>query len=335
MKVRRIPEQHARHCDRGRRGAKRRDRNARLEAAHQFFQDENGAGDRRVERGRKACARAGRQKHSAVGPVAAEHLPDQVGHGRAHLDARALTTERKPRPDRQHAADELDRNDAKRRLRQFPVQHRLDVRDAAPRRIGREAPNQRGRDESRSRASADNDQKAFKLFAVRPAYQGVPQAVRLLEREPEDRPHQSRRRAHNQRQECEHEKIAGAVGGAGRDILPATHWGVEYDAAPKWRQSKRAPPRAWAPRYMRQAIEIQFEIRIRLTAFPRPDCTSLRLASLDDDKVSHHIGLAPIGAFDGLVLERAGRPSLQAILVHERRQRHSIELPPVLRQERA
>ena len=108
MKVRRIPEQHARHGDCGRRGAKRRDRNARLEAAHQFLQDENGAGDRRVERGRKAGARAGRQKHSAVGPVAAEHLPDQVGHRRAHLNARALTTERKPRPDRQHAADELD-----------------------------------------------------------------------------------------------------------------------------------------------------------------------------------------------------------------------------------
>ena len=137
----------------------------------QFLQDENGAGDRRVERGRKAGARAGRQKHPAVGPVAAEHFPDQVGHGRPHLNARALTTQRKPRPDRQHPADELDRDDAKRRLRQFPVQHRLDVRDAAPRRIGREAPNQGGRDESRSRTSGDDDRQAFKLLAVRPGYQ--------------------------------------------------------------------------------------------------------------------------------------------------------------------
>jgi hypothetical protein len=43
---------------------------------------------------------------------------------------------------------------------------------------------------------------------MRPGYQGVPQAVRLLEREPEDRPHQSSRHAHNQRQEREREKIA-------------------------------------------------------------------------------------------------------------------------------
>ena len=176
---------------------------------------------------RPAPAPAARSTRQS-GQLAAEHFPDQVGHGRPHLNARALTTERKPRPDRQHAADELYGNDAKRRLRQFPVQHRLDVRDAAPRCIGREAPNQRGRDERRSRTSGDHDRKAFKLLAVRPAYQGVPQAVRLLEGEPEDGPHKSRRRAHNQRQKREHEKIAGAVGGAGGDILPAASLVCRY-----------------------------------------------------------------------------------------------------------
>ena len=37
----------------------------------------------------------------------------------------------------------------------------------------------------------------------------------------------------------------------------------------------------------------------------------LKACSLDDGKVTHHIGMAPIGAFGGLVLERAGRPSFK------------------------
>ena len=118
------------------------------------------------------------------------------------------------------------------------------MRDAAPRRIGREAPNQEGRDESRSRTSGDDDRQAFKLLAVRPGYQGVAQAVRLLEREPEDGPHQSRRRAHNQRQKSKHEKIAGAVGGAGRDILPATLCDADIEAP----RSKMAAIKAGAAR---------------------------------------------------------------------------------------
>ncbi len=273
MKVGRIPEQHARHRDCGRRGAERRDRDARLEATVQLFQDEDGACDRRVERGSKPRARTGRQKHSAVGPAAAKHFPDQVGHGRPHLNARALATERQPRPDRQHAAHELHGNDAKRRLRQFPVQHRLDVRDAAPRCVRREAPNQRGRDERRSRTSGDHDRQAFELLAVRPVDQSVAQPIRLIEGEPEDRPHKSRRRAHDQRQKGEHEKIAGAVGGAGGDILSATYWFADIQAPrSKRRRSKRAPPRAYASfaRYRRQATEIQFEIGVGLTPIGAP-----------------------------------------------------------------
>jgi hypothetical protein len=46
--------------------------------------------------------------------------------------------------------------------------------------------------------------------------------------------------------------------------------------------------------------------------------------------------LIPIGAFGGLALERAlRRHPVQAIFAHERRQRDSVELPQVLRRERA
>ena len=69
---------------------------------HQFLQDENGAGDRRIERGGQACPRAGCKQHSAVGPAAPKFLADQMPNGRRHLDTRAFTAERQPRTDRQH-----------------------------------------------------------------------------------------------------------------------------------------------------------------------------------------------------------------------------------------
>ena len=64
---------------------------------------------------------------------------------------------------------------------------------------------------------------------MRPDDQCVAQAIRLIEGEPEDRPHKSRRRAHDQRQKSQHEKIAGAVG-AGRVSLIATVCYAEFQA---------------------------------------------------------------------------------------------------------
>src|SRR5271166_931067 len=75
MEVGNIPEQHAGNGDSRRRSAERDDRDAGLEAANQFFQDENGARDRRVEGGREASASAGSEQHPAVRPAALEHLP--------------------------------------------------------------------------------------------------------------------------------------------------------------------------------------------------------------------------------------------------------------------
>jgi hypothetical protein len=64
--------------------------------------------------------------------VASKFLADQMPDGRRDLDTRAFTAERQPRTDRQNPSDELHRYDAKRRLRQFLVQDRLYMWDAAP-----------------------------------------------------------------------------------------------------------------------------------------------------------------------------------------------------------
>src|SRR5437764_1153880 len=72
------------------------------------------------------------KQDSAVGPAASKFLADQMPNGRRHLNSWAFTAERQPRTDREHPCNEFHRNDAKRRLRHFLVQHRLDVWDSAP-----------------------------------------------------------------------------------------------------------------------------------------------------------------------------------------------------------
>src|SRR5271163_2087058 len=49
-----------------------------------------------------------------------------------------LAAMRKPGADRERAADEFHRNDAKRRLRQLLIEHGFDMRDAASSRLGRD-----------------------------------------------------------------------------------------------------------------------------------------------------------------------------------------------------
>ena len=99
--------------------------------AVQFLEHENRARHRRI----KGCCEAGTgaccEEHSAVRPGAPEDLSNKMGNARSHLDTRALATEREPGTNRKQPAEELHRYQAKWRLRQFTVEHRLDVRNAA------------------------------------------------------------------------------------------------------------------------------------------------------------------------------------------------------------
>src|SRR5215469_16277931 len=133
MEIRRITEKHARRCDGRRRCTERRDRDLELEPPYQLLKHENRARHRCVERGGKASTRTSRKQYPTIWPLAAEDFSDKVGNTRPHLYARTLATERKPGADCEHTAAEFHPDEVKRRLRDFLVQHGLDMGDAASR----------------------------------------------------------------------------------------------------------------------------------------------------------------------------------------------------------
>jgi hypothetical protein len=124
------------------RGAERRDRHPQFEAAHQFLEHENGAGDRRVERSRKAGPGACSQQHAAIGPIAPEGSADEMAESAGHVHARPLAAERQSGADCERAADEFYWNDAKRRLRHLPLENGFDLRNAAAGRLRRHPANE-------------------------------------------------------------------------------------------------------------------------------------------------------------------------------------------------
>src|SRR5215472_17262316 len=187
MEIRRITEKHARRCDGRRRRTERRDRDTELEPPYQLLRHENRARHRCVERGGKASTRTGRKQYPAIWPLAAEDFSDNVSNTRPHLYARTLATERKPGADCEHTAAEFHPDEMKRRLRDFRVQHGLDMRDAASRCVRAESADQPGRNQGRGSTSRHNDQKSCKLFALCPSDQRITQTVRLFKRKPEDR----------------------------------------------------------------------------------------------------------------------------------------------------
>ena len=153
MEIRGVAQNGPRDGDRGRRRAERRDRDPQFEPPHQFLEHEDAAGDWRVERRGEAGPGPGGEQHAAIGPIAPKGLADKMAQGRGHMHARPLAAKRKSGADRERAADELHRNDAKRRLRQLPVEDGFDMGDAASDRLGREPAHERSRDSRCRRAS--------------------------------------------------------------------------------------------------------------------------------------------------------------------------------------
>ena len=173
MEVRRIAEQHAPDRHRRRRGCERRDGDSGLESLDQLLQHEHGARHRRVERGREPGPRACREQLPAIRPAAAEDLSDEVGDACPHLHARTLATEGEPRADREEPADELDRYEAKRRLRNLSGQDGLHLRNATPRCVGCIPSDHPGGDRDRAGARRRDEQQTgghrFPACALRSA----------------------------------------------------------------------------------------------------------------------------------------------------------------------
>ena len=207
----------------GRGRAERRYRAPHVEPAHQLFQHKNAARERGVERGGEARARAGGEQGAAVGPIAPEDLADEMPEGRRHLHARPFAAEGKSGADRQNPADELDRDNAVRRLRQFGVQNRFDMRDAAARRIGREFSHEPGRRARREGANQRERGQTGPSLEMRPCDRCVAKTVSPFEREQEQRGNDAGGQADQQRQNRKGGEPARIFLGIGRRPLFPAH----------------------------------------------------------------------------------------------------------------
>ena len=211
MKVRHITEEHACHRDGGRRCAERGNGDADLELLHQFLQHEYRAGDRCVESRGQSGAGAGGEQYSTVRHVAPEYPSHEMTDARAHLYAGSLSTEGEARADREQSADELDRHQSKRRVRQFSPQYRLDVRDAAPRCGRRESAHQPGCNCNCRRTCGRDEQESGEWPAVRPDNERGAQMVAVFECEAERRSDESGTRADDERQQRERQQAACVI----------------------------------------------------------------------------------------------------------------------------
>ena len=155
-----VADDRAHHRQAAAAGGERRDRRPELEAAQELLEHEDRAGERRVECGGEPRARAGGEQDSGVRGAEAEAAREEVTERRAHLHRRTLPAERETGADRQRAADELDRKDRSAYRARVAADHRLDVLDAAARRLGREPRHQPARDEGRGGGEADRDDPA-------------------------------------------------------------------------------------------------------------------------------------------------------------------------------
>jgi len=157
IEIRSRAEQHACHCDRPGRGSESDDGDAGIEPPHELLEHENGAGNRRIERGGEPGARTSRQQHLPVRPAEATDPSYQIGDRGSHLHARTLSAECQPGADRQQSAKKLHRDQLGRRRRQLAGQHGLDMWNAASRSRGRKATDEPRRNSDSASTCGDNE----------------------------------------------------------------------------------------------------------------------------------------------------------------------------------
>jgi hypothetical protein len=119
---------------------------------------------------------------------------------RTHLHARAFPAQRQPRADGRQSPEEFHEQQARGYRRQFVVQDRFDLRNAAPRGVGRETPDQPSRKRHRHGAGGRYDQKPAELPTLSPEDRRIPESVGLGQRQAEDRADQPGCRSRDQRQ---------------------------------------------------------------------------------------------------------------------------------------
>ena len=223
MEVRRISVQHARHEDRTGRCRQRGDRHPGFKSPHQLLQDEHCAGGRRVEGGREARPRAGRDQRPGIRPFALCQRSRHVGDDRTHLYARAFAAKRQPGPDREQPAEEFHRQYTQGRGGHILAQYRLDVRNSAARRFRRKASHQPGRQRHGARAAGGHEHEAHDGCDVGPADQRVAPRVRVLQAKAEQRADRTCASTHDACQQDEQQQAAMLFPGIGSASLLGIH----------------------------------------------------------------------------------------------------------------
>ncbi len=159
-----------------------------------------------------------------------------MGDDRTHLHARPFAAEGKPGADRQQSAKELDLDQTGRGRRQLTLQRRLDMGYAAAGSGWRKLPNQPGRQRNRRRTDEGHEQETGEALVMCRGNQRTAKAIRLFERQPENRADQPRCRAGYRRQQRQHEQAAIAFCRRAGRFRPILH-----GHTPVWRVAVASP----------------------------------------------------------------------------------------------
>jgi hypothetical protein len=116
----------------------------------------------------------------------------------AHLNRRALATEGHATANRDDSADELHRQHASPIEFAEAMQYRLQVRNTATAGFGRDAPDERHRQQCANHTERHRKEPAPKRYAMRPDQQCIPQRVAGGEHRAKRNPHNASQQA-NQR----------------------------------------------------------------------------------------------------------------------------------------
>ena len=176
---------------------------AGLEPAHQFFEHEHRAGNRRVEGRSKPGASPRCQQNSVVREGATRQFAQPMRNRGTHLDARTFAAQSQSGTDCQEAAQKLDWDQNRRRRSDLAQQRSLDMRDTAARGIGREPTHQPRRRRDRSGRNRDDQQKPADLQLIRPTNKAVARTVGRFERKPKYSAYQPGAGTCQRREHCE------------------------------------------------------------------------------------------------------------------------------------
>ncbi len=186
MEHRRLTGQQTHHDVGGHRGHERSSQCAGREVAAELFEDEDDAGEGRVEGRRQSGAGAGGDQDVPLAGAALEPAAHHLAQGAPHLHGGPFPPEREAAADAEGAAGEFDQQHPPPAHAAQAVENGLEMRDAAAGGLGSEAADEPERGSRAGAADHEHEQQApGGRHGMGRAEQAIARAVGSLEREPE------------------------------------------------------------------------------------------------------------------------------------------------------